>query len=628
MSGFVCVYSNGSPPYTGCVNPTTLSQRALIHSTRYSTWLFGTIGLLMVVYLLVLQATGAIPRQFVAPALIALAAVTAVALHYLASPRTSVLVFVWCVWCAMVLQAVLRNGVAQPALYGLPALFLLAGWVLGMRQGVALALASVAAIVSLALAETAGYLEVRVFMTPWMVAMPIVLVLLASLAGMGFILTQHWREVLKTEQLNQSLEETVKALSEHEAALQLSEQRFFKLNASSPLPVAVSRFSDGKYLFVNAAWERTFGWSAEAALGKTSLELGFWNSEDERHQWAQDLQREGHTLNREMVARTAQGQPLDLILNAEFIDFDGQPAVLAILLNQSERKRIEHEVRRLNTELEQRVQERTAELSHALDMLKRSQDELVHAEKLASLGSLVAGVAHELNTPIGNALVSASALADMTREFGEQYARGDLRRSVLETYLHQCREGAALTQRSLCRANELVHSFKQVAVDQSSERRRAFDLAAMLQEVVDTLRPNIKGKPQTIALDVVPGIAMESFPGPLGQVAINLVMNALLHAFEGRESGEIRLHAEPARQGRVVLVCSDNGCGIAPEHLPRIFDPFFTTKLGQGGSGLGLSIVHRLVTQVLQGEISAESTPRQGTRFVLTLPLVVAELAL
>lgn len=609
------------------MNPTTLTQRALIHSTRYSTWLFGTIGLLMAAYLLVLQVTGGIPRQFVAPALIAVAAVVAVALHYLASPRTSVLVFVWCIWFTMVLQAMLRNGVGQPALYGLPALFLLAGWVLGMRQGVALALASVVAIIGLALAETTAFLDVRVSMTPWEQAMPIVLVLLASLAGMGFILTQHWNEVLKTEQLNQSLEETVQALSEHEAALQHSEQRFFKLNASSPLPVAVSRFSDGNYLFVNPAWERTFGWSAEFALGKTSLELGFWNSDDHRHQWAQDLQREGHTLNREIVAMTAQGRSLDLLLNAEFIDFDGQPAVLAILLDQSERKRIDKEIRRLNAELEQRVHERTAELSQALDMLKRSQNELVHSEKLASLGSLVAGVAHELNTPIGNAMVSASALVDMTREFGEQYARGDLRRSVLETYLHQCREGAELTQRSLYRANELVHSFKQVAVDQSSERRRTFDLAAMLQEVVDTLRPNIKGQPRTIALEVAPGITMEGYPGPLGQVVINLVMNALLHAFDGRDSGEIVLCAAPAHHGQVALLCSDNGCGIAPEHLPRIFDPFFTTKLGQGGSGLGLSIVHRLVTQVLQGEIEVESSSGQGTRFVLTLPLVVAELA-
>ena len=608
------------------MNPATLSQRALIHGTRYSTRLFAAVGVLMAFYLVGLQFTHAVPRQFVAPSLIAVTSLAAVVLHYRVSPRASVLAFVWGIWLTIIFQAVLRNGVAQPALYGLPALFLLAGWVLGMRQGFALAIMSILAVLALAAVETRGLLDMRVVMSPWTQAMPIVLVLLASLAAMAFILKQHWREVEQTELLNQSLEGTVAQLRTGEEALQRSEQRFYKITASNPLPVAVNRLSDGRYLYVNEAWCRTFGWQAEQAIGQTSHALNFWLDRAELATLMAEFRREGRLYNHEMSAKTASGQVLGLLLNAESIEFDGQAALLAIMLDQTERKRIEQEVRSLNAALEQRVSDRTAELSAALDMLKRSQDELVHSEKLASLGSLVAGVAHELNTPIGNALVSASALADMTRDFESQYARGELRRSVLEAYLHQCREGAELTQRSLYRANELVHSFKQVAVDQSSERRRAFDLAATLQEVVDTLRPNIKGKPWTIELDVAPGIAMESYPGPLGQVVINLVMNALLHAFDGRETGSVVLQAGPAEGGQVTLTCTDNGNGIASEHLARIFDPFFTTKLGQGGSGLGLAIVHRLVGQVLQGEIVVESTPQQGTRFVLTLPLVVPEL--
>ncbi len=580
----------------------------------------------MALYLLVLQLTGAVPRQFVAPSLIAVTSLAALVLHYRVNPRMSVLVFVWGIWLTIVLQAVLRNGVAQPALYALPALYLLAGWVLGMRQGVALAILSILAVLGLASLETRAWLDTRVPMSAWAQAMPIVLVLLASLAAMVFILKQHWREVLQTEQLNESLEGTVAQLRTGEEALQRSEQRFHKITASNPLPVAVNRLSDGRYLYVNEAWCRTFGWQAEQAIGQTSHALNFWLDRAELAALMAEFRRQGRLYNHEMSAKTASGEVLGLLLNAESIEFDGQAALLAIMLDQTERKHIEQEVRSLNAALEQRVLERTAELSAALDMLKRSQDELVHSEKLASLGSLVAGVAHELNTPIGNALVSASALADMTRDFESQYARGELRRSVLEAYLHQCREGAELTQRSLYRANELVHSFKQVAVDQSSERRRAFDLAATLQEVVDTLRPNIKGKPWTIGLDVAPGIAMESYPGPLGQVVINLVMNALLHAFDGRETGTVVLQAGPAEGGQVTLTCSDNGNGIASEHLARIFDPFFTTKLGQGGSGLGLAIVHRLVGQVLQGDIVVDSAPQQGTRFILTLPLVVAEL--
>jgi len=608
------------------VNPTTLSQRALIHSTRYSTRLFATVAVLMVLYLVGLLFSQAVLRQYVAPTLIALTSLVALVLHYRVHPRVSVLAFVWGVWLTIVLQAVLRNGVAQPALFGLPALFLLAGWVLGMRQGVALALMSIVAVLGLAQAETGNLLDLRVPMSPWAQATPIVLVLLASLAAMGFILKQHWREVEQTEQLNQSLEATVRQLRVGEEALLRSEQRFSKITAANPLPVAVNRLSDGRYLYVNEAWCRTFGWENTQVLGQTSHALKFWLDRADLVALMEVFRRAGRLYNHEMSARTASGQVLDLLLNAEHIEFDGEPAILAIMLDQSERKRMDHEVRRLNAELEHRVQERTAELSRTLDMLKRSQDELVHAEKLASLGSLVAGVAHELNTPIGNALVSASALADMSRDFRAQYARGELRRSQLEAYLSQCEDGALLTQRSLYRANELVHSFKQVAVDQASERRRAFDLAAMLQEVVETVRPNTKGKPWTIALDIAPGIAMESYPGPLGQVVINLLMNALLHALDGATPGEVVLQAGPAHDGQVTLVCRDNGCGIAPEYLPRIFDPFFTTKLGQGGSGLGLSIVHRLVTQVLRGEIEVHSTLQQGTCFTLRLPLEVPEL--
>lgn len=605
------------------MNPTTLSQRALIHSARYSSRLYTVIGVLMALYLLALQASDGLPRQYVAPALIALAALLALALHLRDRPRHGVMVFVWGVWLSLALQAVLRNGVSQPALYALPALFLLAGWVLGMRQGIALALASVLLVLALAVSEQQGWLAVRVPMTPLNVAMPIVLVLLASLAAMVFILKQHWNEVLQTETLNQSLEETVRALSQREVALQGSEQRFFKLNASSPLPVAVSRLSDGRYLNLNAAWERTFGWSAEYALGKTSLELHFWESLQQRTQWVHDLQRDGHTLNRDIVALTADGRKLDLILSAEHIEFDGEAAVLAIFLDQTERKRIENQVHELNEQLENRVQERTAELRQTLETLQRARDELVQAEKMASLGSLVAGVAHELNTPIGNALVSASALSDLSTEFGQRYARGDLRRSSLEEYVRQCQEGSMLTQRSLLRASELVQSFKQVAVDQSSERRRRFDLAATLHEIVETLRPNVKEQPWQIALDVPSGITMDSYPGPLGQVLINLVMNALLHAFEGRASGRVLLQAKVPEGGILVLSCQDDGCGIAPENMPRVFDPFFTTRLGQGGSGLGLSIVYQLVTQVLQGEISVQSSVGHGTVFTLRMPLVV-----
>lgn len=603
-------------------------QPVFVPHVRRIKPLFAAIGSLMLVYAaFLLASTPEQPFRLIAPVLIGVSSVLSWVLHDKVSARKATLVFVWGVWMAIVAQAILRNGVSQPAMFALPALFLLAGWVLGVRVGVALALASMAAILALAASESAGWLPPREHVTAFQLAVPLTVVLLASLVAMAFVLSQHAENMQQALALRQSLEDNVRKLSEREVALQRSEQRFYKINASNPLPVAVSRLNDGRYLYVNPAWERAFGWTAEHALGKTSVDLDFWRDPSEREAWVEAFRHEGRTLNREMMAFTSTRQKVDLLLNAELIDYDGEPAVLASFVDQTERKRIADELHRFNNELETRVKARTGELQLALDMLKRSQDELIHAEKLASLGSLVAGVAHELNTPIGNALVCASALSDMTSDFEAQYQRGELRRSALETYVRRCREGTELTQRSLHRASELVQSFKQVAVDQSSERKRTFMLDDMLHEVVDTLRPNIKGKPQTIRLDIASGLQMESYPGPLGQVVINLVMNALVHAFDEGDSGEVLLQTVACTDDSVRLVCSDNGKGIAPEHLPRIFDPFFTTRMGQGGSGLGLAIVHRLVTQVLKGELSVDSILGQGSRFTLSLPRVVNELS-
>jgi signal transduction histidine kinase len=199
---------------------------------------------------------------------------------------------------------------------------------------------------------------------------------------------------------------------------------------------------------------------------------------------------------------------------------------------------------------------------------------------------------------------------------------GNIKRSTLEQYVQQSLEGTLLAERSLHRASDLVRSFKQVAVDQTSERRRDFDLAEVVTEVIDTLRPNLKGSPWKIRVDIGAGMRMESFPGPLGQVVINLVMNAVLHAFGGRSEGQVTLSARSVDDNTIVLDCADDGVGIASENLNRIFDPFFTTKLGQGGSGLGLAIVHRLVTQVLGGQITVESSSRLGTAFTMRLPRV------
>lgn len=316
-----------------------------------------------------------------------------------------------------------------------------------------------------------------------------------------------------------------------------------------------------------------------------------------------------------------------MLLSAELIDYNGQEALLSMFVDVTDRKRIEAELHGLNEALEQRVAERTAELaasnqelSSAMATLTRTQDELVHSEKLASLGKLVAGVAHELNTPIGNALTASSTVTGVARQFVKTMESGTVRRSALTSFVSQMHDGANLIERSLYRAADLLASFKQVAIDQASERRRPFDLAHVVRDVVDTLRPTLKAQPWVIEVTIPDGIAMESFPGPIDQIVINLVMNATIHAFAGRDHGRVCLAVENLAADTLDLVCSDDGVGIPSEHLGRVFDPFFTSRLGHGGSGLGLSITHRLTTQVLGGQISLSSVVGEGTRFVLHLP--------
>lgn len=260
------------------------------------------------------------------------------------------------------------------------------------------------------------------------------------------------------------------------------------------------------------------------------------------------------------------------------------------------------------------------ELGAVIENLQQTQDELVRSEKLAGLGAMVAGIAHELNTPIGNSLMVASHFVETSRKLKAALITG-LKRSMLDEYLNDNAEVGDVLVRNLTKAAELVSSFKQVAVDQTSSQRRRFDLAEMVSEVVLTLGPTIRKTPYTIEQDVAKEIVMESYPGPLGQVLTNLVNNAILHGFDGCMTGHIRIAAEkPVPGNPVVLTVSDDGRGIPPEVLPRIFDPFFTTRLGQGGSGLGLNIVHNMVFGILGGKVGVDSTPGQGVCFTLSLP--------
>ncbi|HEY1042672.1 MAG TPA: ATP-binding protein, partial [Telluria sp.] len=258
--------------------------------------------------------------------------------------------------------------------------------------------------------------------------------------------------------------------------------------------------------------------------------------------------------------------------------------------------------------------------ARAYTQLRDAQSQLVAQEKLAALGALMAGVAHELNTPIGNSLLIASTLQDRTAEVAKMVAGGTLRRSDLDRYIGDATEASELALRGLASAASLVNSFKQVAVDRTTEQRRGFDLRQVCEEIVATMMNRVRAAGHAISIEVPAGLALDSYPGPFGQVITNFINNALLHAFEGRRGGSMKIAARPLGDGWLQVQFSDDGCGIPPENLGRIYDPFFTTKLGQGGSGLGLSVSYNIVTALLGGRVSADSDAN-GTTFTLELPV-------
>lgn len=302
-----------------------------------------------------------------------------------------------------------------------------------------------------------------------------------------------------------------------------------------------------------------------------------------------------------VVERDTQGKPLRVVGSISDIN-DKKLAELALL------------------EAKSAAEKAHRELELALTDLKQTQSELLQKEKMAALGALVAGVSHELNTPLGNAVTVASTLQDEQKQFAKKLATG-LTRSELSTFVQMVKEAGEMLERNLSRASDLIQSFKQVAVDQSTFNRRTFDLKDVVHEIMLTMSPSIKRTPFVVVEEVAPDLRLDSFPGPLGQVLMNLVNNSLVHGLDGRESGTITIKAQAEQAGWVVLSVADDGCGIPADRQQRIFDPFFTTRLGKGGSGLGLHIVFNIITGLLGGTIDVASAQDRGSEFRLRLPL-------
>ncbi len=302
-----------------------------------------------------------------------------------------------------------------------------------------------------------------------------------------------------------------------------------------------------------------------------------------------------------------------------------------LVLTQESRQLAQEELDKRNLQLQQEVkerqlaeaqlQEKAQQLEQTLQNLKQAETQLIQTEKMAALGGLVAGIAHEINTPIGIGVTAASLLVEKTTAFSERLETGTLKRSELGTFLDIAQQTARMTLTNLNRAAELIASFKRVAVDQSSESRRVFPLAAYLDEVLLQLSPKLQATQLQVRVEGDRTLTLNSYPGAFSQIVTNLLMNSLLHAYGAEALGHITLSFSQTPEV-LCLEYFDDGCGIPAEHLSKIFEPFFTTKRGQGGSGLGLHIVYNLVTQKLGGIIYCESQLGAGTKFVIELPIL------
>jgi len=375
-----------------------------------------------------------------------------------------------------------------------------------------------------------------------------------------------------------------------------------------PVPVFVSSLSDDAILYANASARENLQIGGGAGAGAEMSQV-LRNGDD----WERLLGRlhiDGRVDGFESPVNGASGDIVAL-LSARRLEYQGQDAALVACVDISDRKRMENALRFSRDEAER-----------ASKRLRDTQAELVQAEKLASLGGLVAGVAHEIATPVGIGRAGATHIVEQIRELRGLFDEGELRRSRFERFLEGLEEAADLVASNVQRAANLIQGFKRVAVDQANEQRQVFELKGYLDDVINSLQAELNRTGNRVDVDCPEEITLDSYPGAIALIVTNFVMNALAHAFEPGNPGTVRFTAR-SDGDEVELRCSDDGRGMPREVISRVYDPFFTTRRGGGGSGLGLYLVFNSVTKVLRGRIEVESEEGKGTTFVVRFPRVV-----
>ena len=369
-----------------------------------------------------------------------------------------------------------------------------------------------------------------------------------------------------------------------------------------------------RYILMNRYMAGIFGVEPADAIGRTTTDLMSRYGAQKTDENDKRVLAAGRELGfYEEEYLDSSGNLRQWMVNKlPLLDADGEiESIVTVALDIGERKRGELEMRKAKDAAEA-----------ALRNLRETQNSLIEAEKLAALGRLVAGVAHEVNNPVGISLTVASSLERKTALFTAEVGRGDLRRSRLNEFLETSRDASSQLVANLNRAAELIQSFKQVAADRNYSDQRTFDLGDLTEQVVMSLRPGLRKHNLTLTVDCQPNLTMNSYPGPYGQVLTNLFLNAVAHAFPDGKQGAVDIQVRESGKDNVEIIFSDNGCGMSLDVRRRAFDPFFTTRRDQGGTGLGLHIVYSIVTNRLGGRLDLDSEPGGGTRIQIILPRV------
>lgn len=428
--------------------------------------------------------------------------------------------------------------------------------------------------------------------------------------------------------------------------------------------------SQGKLIRWNKQHEAMTGYSSDEMTGRHIME---WFTGDQAAQRtiATEIEKalQGNFADARVDLRRKDGTPIAMYFTAVGMQMGGEKYITGVGLDITKIKQAEDILKHANVTLERKVEERTQELNamnqelmamnsemtamnqelgamnesllytnellskevaerqqaeqalqQSLDNQKTMQEYLIQSEKMAALGGLVAGVAHEVNTPVGVGVTAASHLKQITDQFRERFTTGTMRRQDLHEYLQDTAEASDILLKNLERASQLIKSFKQVSVDQSNETPRRFKVKQYLDEILLSMNPRLKKLRHTVGVECAEDLEIEGYPGAFAQIVTNLVMNSLIHAYEPDMAGNMHI-VMFREQDSIKMIFSDDGKGIPTDVLPKIFDPFFTTKRGAGGTGLGLFVIYNIVVKQFGGSISCDSEPGQGTIFTIQFPI-------